>query len=439
MDYEDCWSSQDGFEDGEPCTEALRATEIRSLEVVGAVLATVSTGAGIAAAYYARRQAQQNNRPSGARDIENLDSPSRMGILRSPSARDARSPIRSGTNTTSLCTTSPFERKHTVERSNAARNRRNIYYSLVMAAREVLCLAAEEGLEHIIRLPPEIGVNINGSGGCSAVCAAAKNGHKNVLELLVRRKFDSNAGNVGAVTPAKVEEACTHAVQLLLEKGEIICDKRHHTALCAASRKGREDMVRLLLDHGSNINAESRSCGSALYEAAKEGHVSLVHFLLSNGASVNGKGAFYNTPLGAAARYGHVRIVCSLLESGADVNRRSYIWGTPLYAAARWGHDEVVSVLLQKGADVKGDGDGFDHDNALFAAVGRCRERIVQLLLEYGADVNAKGLFNETPLQATAKRGNRNLVRLLLQNRAHAEGMGQVIELLSETDEVETL
>jgi ankyrin repeat protein len=66
--------------------------------------------------------------------------------------------------------------------------------------------------------------------------------------------------------------------------------------------------------------------------AAGEGHLEIVKLLLEHGADVNAKTA-YETALHLAAEKGHLEIVKFLLEHGADVNaktavvvRRLFIW-----------------------------------------------------------------------------------------------------------------
>jgi len=124
----------------------------------------------------------------------------------------------------------------------------------------------------------------------------------------------------------------------------------YENALGAASARGQETVVRLLLDHGVDVNAEWGNYGTALYAASQEGHEKIVILLLSRNADVNITGRYHRTALDAASFRGHENIARLLLANGADIEpeyRRS-----ALVQASAGGHQEIVSLLLNKGADI---------------------------------------------------------------------------------------
>ncbi|KAJ6035948.1 hypothetical protein N7540_000227 [Penicillium herquei] len=106
----------------------------------------------------------------------------------------------------------------------------------------------------------------------------------------------------------------------------------------------------------------------------------IVKLLLEHGADVNAQGGWYGTPLQAAAFGGYLEIVKLLLEHGAEVNAQVGQYGTALQAATSGGYPEVVKLLLEHGADVNIK--GGQYGSALLAAVSRGRMGIVQVLLE---------------------------------------------------------
>ena len=55
--------------------------------------------------------------------------------------------------------------------------------------------------------------------------------------------------------------------------------------------------MRLLLDWGANVNAESREYGNALQAALAEGHKQIMKLLLDYGAEVNAQGGQYGSAL----------------------------------------------------------------------------------------------------------------------------------------------
>jgi ankyrin repeat protein len=58
-------------------------------------------------------------------------------------------------------------------------------------------------------------------------------------------------------------------------------------ALYAASHKGFEGIVGLLLEKGANVNAQGGICDNALMAASYRGHEAIVGLLVENGADMN--------------------------------------------------------------------------------------------------------------------------------------------------------
>jgi ankyrin repeat protein len=101
---------------------------------------------------------------------------------------------------------------------------------------------------------------------------------------------------------------------------------------------GHEDIVRLLIEKGADVNARVDAYEPALQVAAANGHENIVRLLLEKGAYVNadaGCNELEHIALQVAARRGHKDIVRLLIEKGgADVNAVGAMKGTVLQAAA---------------------------------------------------------------------------------------------------------
>ncbi|KAL8706555.1 MAG: hypothetical protein Q9201_000428 [Fulgogasparrea decipioides] len=190
--------------------------------------------------------------------------------------------------------------------------------------------------------------------------------------------------------------------------------------LCLAAWAGLIELVRLLLEHGEDINAESGEFGNALQAAASRGHKQIVGLLLEEGADVNARGE-YGTALQVAASWDHKQMVELLLKEGADVNAQGGKHGAALQAAASEGNKEMVELLLKEGADVNAQG---EYGTALQAASSWGYKQMVELLLKEGADVNAQGGEYGTALQAAAWGGNKQMVELLLKEGADVYTQG---------------
>ena len=196
-------------------------------------------------------------------------------------------------------------------------------------------------------------------------------------------------------------------------------------AVAVAARSGHIGIMRMMLDKGVNVNANSRQYGNPLEQASHGGHAEIIKLLLDTGANVNAKGGKYGSALQAASYSGHAKIIRLLLNTGADVNAKGGEYGGALQAASFGkGHTETVELLLEKGADVNAKGGYFG--NALQAAAGAYNGsvEIVRLLLENGAHVNAKGGEFGNALQAGAYKGSAEIVRLPLENGADVNAKG---------------
>ena len=79
------------------------------------------------------------------------------------------------------------------------------------------------------------------------------------------------------------------------------------TALVAAASQGNEQVVKLLLDLGADVNTVGCRSGTALAAAASQGNEQIVNLLLGLGADINivCDGSNYDTVLAAAAYGGN--------------------------------------------------------------------------------------------------------------------------------------
>ncbi len=119
------------------------------------------------------------------------------------------------------------------------------------------------------------------------------------------------------------------------------------------------DAVRVLqlLNDGANVDAPETKKTSALNSkstslvvAAGKEFEEIVRILIENGADVNAASIYGSTALSEAAVKGNTTIVRMLLEAGAKVDAANK-WGkTPLKWATDSGHQETVEILLQAGA-----------------------------------------------------------------------------------------
>lgn len=105
-------------------------------------------------------------------------------------------------------------------------------------------------------------------------------------------------------------------------------------------------MVKLLLEHGANINSRNNFGETPLYCAVKSKSDRLVLFLLKKGAAVNENRNDGRTVLHAAVETEDINLVHMLLEHQADVNARDDQGKSPLSLAIATINDTWVSEFL---------------------------------------------------------------------------------------------
>lgn len=139
-----------------------------------------------------------------------------------------------------------------------------------------------------------------------------------------------------------------------------------------------EDMLKVLLSKGLNINEKNKGAGGIPPQTPLE--VSL-------------GGGLLNKPAVSVA----------LINNGADVKVGSDWYGPVIIQAAELGSVDVLKAMIEKGADINAKGKAFlDTDN--------------------GADIK-----NHTPLTAAAMKNNLDAVKFLLDKGAKADGISGTI------------
>jgi ankyrin repeat protein len=110
---------------------------------------------------------------------------------------------------------------------------------------------------------------------------------------------------------------------------------------------GHEGLARYLLDHGADVNTQSKNGQnvSPLHAAAARRNAVLVRMLLDHAADPNARQAHDYTPLHTAAFHGDTEIAELLIERGADPRMKSTEGKTPADMAAERGHAGLAARL----------------------------------------------------------------------------------------------
>ncbi|MFH1643757.1 MAG: ankyrin repeat domain-containing protein [bacterium] len=141
-------------------------------------------------------------------------------------------------------------------------------------------------------------------------------------------------------------------------------DDNNYTPLHKAAFGGNIDVVKLLIDSGANIHAETYDGKTPLWEAVLNNNYEIANYLIEKGADVNAQGNpegrhfdmfelnSLSTPLHIASINGYLDIAQLLIKNGATINIKNRYGNTPLHYAAQNGKFDIAKLLIGNSADI---------------------------------------------------------------------------------------
>ena len=154
----------------------------------------------------------------------------------------------------------------------------------------------------------------------------------------VRQESDS------ASAPAEMKQK--------LQQSTTVSGPLASSELYSAISQNNADLVRRLLSQKQDANAMfTEEKFTALTAAAGYGELVIVKLLLDHGADIERKSAHGTTALMNASAFGHLDVVQELLKRGAQINASDYEGSTALMDAVSKEQFSVVKFLISNGAD----------------------------------------------------------------------------------------
>ena len=305
---------------------------------------------------------------------------------------------------------------------------------------------------------------------------AARAGHAPIVSLLIKQGATVDAQTRTGATPkyrTPKENSGSKGAGIVRggwpERGERDPIPGAKTPLLYAVREGHEDVVKLLLDAGANIEKADADGVTPLLMAVLNGHVALAQSLIARGANVNVSDWYGQTPLWSAVdlrdldvvgptrnngvdREAAFGLIQTLLDKRADPNVRtkesppqrrwitrlgSLSWvdftgQTPFLRAALAGDVKTMRLLLEYHADPNIN--TFNGTTPLMAAAGvnwtiaqtfdegpQALLEAVKLAQSLGNDVNATNDMGLQALHGAANRGSDDIIRFLVEKGARLD------------------
>jgi len=197
-----------------------------------------------------------------------------------------------------------------------------------------------------------------------------------------------------------------------------------YSLLYKALEASQEDIVKLLLEAGANVNDPSSYIITPLYAAIQVGNPKIVKLLIDHGVDVNLPiGGSGNTPLMQAVCKSNLDVVNELLAvpniqintnyNGLETGRIS-----PIYQALISDNEKIFSALMAKGADLNEplEHESYLSENLLSSFIqSKEQEKMKRILREKTLDVNRKDRKGNTPLDYALINEDPSAVLALLQ------------------------
>lgn len=198
--------------------------------------------------------------------------------------------------------------------------------------------------------------------------------------------------------------------------------------------------LKVLVNHGANINLATSQGINAIQKAAQHNSLNAAKYLIEQKANLKGYNSTFFNAVSYAAFENNLEMLELLVKSGADVNEVSLKspWAGPLARTAMEFNPldkkkrlKTLNKLLELGADPNvlhaqdmtammcaaklGTSPGWK------AAVDNC-----EVLIKSGAKVNLANTAGETALMMASASGNSKLVALLIKSGAEVNAVNKV-------------
>jgi Fem-1 family protein b len=171
---------------------------------------------------------------------------------------------------------------------------------------------------------------------CTLLTIACLNGHEPIMRMLLHNyKPDLEiTNNILFGDESKKQQMCSSV-----------------TVLWVAAAVNNFQMVKLLVEHGADVNHPTKTNSTPLRSTCYNGNVDIARYLIENGADIHIAKENNDTNLAVSIYRKHLKMASYLVdELGCDVNLCDNDGRSPLYDAVNCGSLELVQFLLDHGA-----------------------------------------------------------------------------------------
>lgn len=216
---------------------------------------------------------------------------------------------------------------------------------------------------------------------------------------------DSEEADVGQSVPNSDSESASDTTPVTKPLDP---DAPVEVKLFRAISDGDLDLVTTYLDEGADIEL-GVGTSTPLHHASESDEVEIVKLLLERGADIDAETSGQRKAISFAASGNAPEVIVALEQAGADLLQIGGEWGsTPIHDAAKTNAVEAIETLLELGVDV----DQLDSSKStpLMWSVNNNNEEATQFLIEAGADVNIKDAGGATAMSMAESEEVRTIL-----------------------------
>ncbi|XP_063913028.1 uncharacterized protein LOC135129711 [Zophobas morio] len=251
------------------------------------------------------------------------------------------------------------------------------------------------------------------------------NADPDLIKAIIDKGIDVNAQDGNGTTPLQV--ACKNGnyeiTELLLNFGTSIniADKRNKNAFhyAAESWTPNRSKMKLLIENGIDVNAQTETGTTALQLACQNGDAEIAEMLVKSGASVNmldknNENALHYASKSWAPNRFRTKL---LIEKSKDVIDQNKSKGTVVKFPCRSTEFEMSELVLDRGISISiVDKNKYGLHSAL--ELRGNNQNIIKLLTQKGIDINAQNQNGTTALQLACAKHSHEITEMLLDSGA---------------------
>lgn len=210
------------------------------------------------------------------------------------------------------------------------------------------------------------------------------------------------------------------AATMLLGMGDMVSSQQQSpgSEMLAAAARGDTEGLKRLIAAGTPLDPVDAQKHTPLLVAVQNNHLAAVLVLIEAGSNINAQAANMDSPWLLAGARGRTEMLRHMIPKGPDFSLRNRYGGNALIPACHYGHVDTVKLLLTTKIDV-------NHVNALgwtclleiviLGDGGADHVEIARLVLAAGANANIADRDGLTPLVHARRKGQSEVARALAE------------------------